>query len=509
MSLKLPIPAWVGASVPLALAVWWWAGLLVRDYVEIGPDEGMEMAKALLLARAPEEAGQAWTDQPWLYARVLAGLWRWSGGDWLAGRLLSGCLAGLWMLAQTRLLPRGSTGVHGFWAGLFLLSWPWFLPLGCSMMVELPWMSLAILSLVLLGLGRCLNPGFCAVAAGLAGLAVSFKVVALMFLPAWMVALAYRESLLGEPRPPPASVWFRLGLWMAVFVLVVGSLLPWGIQGPDQGLIRSHWRSAQWLWQEAAGRFAFSPRFLLSAGVTLLTAGVGAWLLLRDGRGREGWVAGLLVVVPALVHWVHQPFWKFYLLHFAPGVAVLAGWGMGEVCLRVWRGLSTPASRAKPGCFLRSLMVAAALLAGWLNWDFARAVEDVRRIEGNPRRSESPLMEALQKVAPKVRYGYTRAPAFLAQANCLALPELTILPRKRFWSGDITESRIREIIRERQPEILLLREEGEAAEPAWQEILTAFYVHILTDRGLRLYMHHRLKVSPSPGSLERLRELGQ
>ena len=118
-------------------------------------------------------------------------------------------------------------------------------------------------------------------------------------------------------------------------------------------------------------------------------------------------------------------------------------------------------------------------------------------------------MEALQEVAPKTRYGYTRAPAFLAQANCLALPELTILPRKRFWSGDITESRIREIIRERQPEILLLREEGEVAEPAWQEILTAFYVHILSDRGLRLFMHQRLKVIPSRRPLERLRELGQ
>jgi hypothetical protein len=220
-------------------------------------------------------------------------------------------------------------------------------------------------------------------------------------------------------------------------------------------------------------------------------------------------VAALLVAVPALVHWVHQPFWKFYLLHFAPGVAVLAGWGMGDVCLRVWRGLSTPASGTQPSCFLRSLMMAAALLAGWLNWDFARAVEDVHRVEGNPRRSESPLMEALQEVSPKARYGYTRRPEFLAQANCLALPELTILPRKRFWSGDITESRIREIIRERQPDILLLHEDGEVAEPAWQEILRAFYVHILSDRGLRLYMHHRLRVSPSHSPLDRLRELGQ
>lgn len=220
-------------------------------------------------------------------------------------------------------------------------------------------------------------------------------------------------------------------------------------------------------------------------------------------------VAALLVAVPMVVHGLHKPFWRFYLLHFASGVAILAGWGMGEMWRRLGRELREPAASITPVCFVRLLMGSAALLAGWMTWDLSHAVEYVHRIEGNPRRTDSLLLRTLRVVAPKVHYGYTQVPALLAQVNCLAIPELTILPRKRFWSGSITEARIREIVGEQQPDLLLLRVEGEASDPAWQEILAASYTHVLTDRGLALYLHKRIEVRPAHSQLEYLRALGQ
>lgn len=141
------------------------------------------MAKALLLAKAPGEANRAWTDQPWLYARVPAGLWQLFGGEWLGGRLFSVGVASAWLLALPRLMPRGSSVWHGLWGGLFLLSWPQFLPLGCSMMVEVPCVGMATLALVPLMGVRRLTPWHCAAAALLAGLATSFKLLALLFSP--------------------------------------------------------------------------------------------------------------------------------------------------------------------------------------------------------------------------------------------------------------------------------------------------------------------------------------
>lgn len=83
----------------------------------------------------------------------------------------------------------------------------------------------------------------------------------------------------------------------------------------------------------------------------------------------------------------------------------------------------------------------AVLLAGWFSLDLDRARQDVIRIQGNPRVRENPLVLTLRRAAARIRYCYSRNPAFPVQANCLAVPELTIMPWKRFWSGDLTESR--------------------------------------------------------------------
>ncbi len=318
MTLKRPLPVWTGALATLALAVWVWAGVLGQGYVEIGPDEGMEMAKALLVARAPEEMGRAWTDQPWLYARVLAWLWYLSGGEWLAGRLLSVGVASAWLLTLPRLMPRGSSALHGLCGAMLLLTWPQFLPLGCSMMVELPCVGLTTLALAPLMGARRLTPWHCAASAVLAGVATSLKLVALLFFPAWLTALALgiRDS---DKSPGSHLGEGRLWAWAAVFLGTVAVLLPWGLDGQMQGLILPHLRSELVLWQSQQGGYAFTPGLLLPAVATLGAAGAGWMLLARAGRWREGLVPALLVGVPLAVHLVHRPFWSFYLLHFARG----------------------------------------------------------------------------------------------------------------------------------------------------------------------------------------------
>lgn len=508
MTLKQPLPVWTGPLAALALAGWVWVDVLRQGYVEIGPDEGMEMAKALLLAKAPGEAGRAWTDQPWLYARVLAGLWQLSGGEWLGGRLFSVGVAGAWLLALPRLMPRGAAAVHGLCGGLFLLSWPQFMPLGCSMMVEVPCVGIATLALAPLMGVRRLTPWHCAASALLAGLATSLKLVALLFFPAWLVALGLAmrsperriSSYLGERR---------LWVWVAVFLVTAAVLVPWGLGGPEQGLILPHWRSEQVLWEAGGARYAFSPVCLLPAAATLGAVGAGWVLLGQAGRWREGLVPGVLLAVPLLVHLVHRPFWNFYLLHFAPGAAVLGGWGMGEALLRTWRGLRQPDSDANAGArFERLLMVAAVLLAGWFSLDLDRAWRDVIRIQGNPRVRENPLVLTLREAAARIRYCYSRNPAFPAQANCLAVPELTIMPWKRFWSGDLTEPRVREIVARELPDALILRVASELADPAWQGLIATQYTHVLTDRGLALYLRGTNGVNLPRGLGGYLRALG-
>ncbi len=515
MTLKQPLPTWVGALTALTLAVWVWVSVLSRGYVEIGPDEGMEMAKALLLAKAPAEANRAWSDQPWLYAKVLSWLWQVSGHEWLAGRLFTVLVASAWLLVISRLMPRGCSAIHGLWGGLFLVTWPQFLPLSCSMMVEVPCIGLATLALVPLMGVRRLTLWHCAGSAVLAGVATSLKLVALLALPAWLIAVAQAGQATTHHSGNPAeanhavvSATRRLIVWSAAFLVVVGCLLPIGPGGPQQWLLLPHLRSERLLWQTGDSLHAFSPSLLLPTASALVSAAVGLALLRKQGRLREAAVPAALLVVPLVVHSFHRPFWSYYLLHFASGAAALGGWGLGEILRQTWQELRRPRVGEATTHFERHLIAGTLLGAAWFSVDVDRSLLDLQRLQGNQRLRESVLVQTLKQAVPRIHHAYSRDSAFLAQANCLAVPKLTITPLKRFWSGDLTETQVLDLVSEQLPEALLLRVDRELGDPAWQRLLTARYTHVVTDRGLALYLHQVDGVTPRRGAGEYLRSLG-
>ncbi len=83
------------------------------------------------------------------------------------------------------------------------------------------------------------------------------------------------------------------------------------------------------------------------------------------------------------------------------------------------------------------------------------------------------------------------------------------MPLKRFWSGNLTESRVREIVVQQLPEALLLRVNGECPDPAWRALVETQYTHVLTDWGLALYVLRRMPgLSPHRGLGEYLRDRG-
>lgn len=511
------IPAWVGCLVGLGLAAAGWASLLRPGFVEIGPDEGMEMAKALLLALEPEKAGLAWTDQPWLYAKVLAWIWRGFGPPWDACRLFTVVIAVAWLLALPRLMPAGATAIHGLFGALFLLTWPSFLPLSCSMMVEVPCLGLATLALVPLMNPKGTSSWGLALSGIIAGVATGLKLVALLAGPAWALALwraaagrTESEARGTQTDPATVAVLMKVGVWAGAFLVTSVGLLAVGPHGPRQSLLAAHVQSFRLLWSTAASGYTFAPSLLIQVVSVLCAAAVGWRTLVRQGRRQEAAVPLVLFLTPLAVHLVHRPFWDHYLVHFATGAVVLGGWGMGELTRGLWQQLRGRSGGVESGRFEWQLVVAAWVVACWVGFDVDRAWTQRRRIlEAHPRLEQSQVVEALRNAAGRVHYAYSREPAFVAQAGCLAVPELTIMPRKRFWSGDLTETTLLETVKRHRPEALVLRVDREGADPGWREFLKAHYTHVVTDRGLAVYLLNRsLPVRQYPGARERLSELG-
>lgn len=500
------LAAWIGGALKF---------MVLPAYVELGGDEGMEMAKAVLLARARGEAAFAWNDQPWLYSEILARLYGWTGG-WEAGRLLSVLLGGLWLVAVVRLLPAGSGWLHALCAGLMLLTWPGFIHLGASMMLELPVCALAATALVPLTRGGKCRLVQVAAAGVLAGVATGLKLVALVALPAWVVALALAgRRNVAEAGPVTLRRWggafgMTATVWSLAFAITTGVLLHVGPSGPDQSLLVSHVDSARFLRETGDRQLVFTPGRLLASAGTSVAATIGLVLLLRRRRWLEAAVPVALVVTPLCVHLWHRPFWDYYLLHFATGAAVLGGWGAGEL-IRCVGAYLPGAAAAAVRRFEQALMGAAAVVALWLAVDLDRALEEARGVIRQAHlSSQTLLIPALVKAAPDLRFVFTPSAysAYPATLGLVMVPELTLTPRKRFWAGLLTPERLLEIIERRQPDALLLRADEDQRLPGWQPLLSSGYTHVLTDQGLALYLRKELSAEPAVGMKDFLRSRG-
>ncbi len=62
----------------------------------------------------------------------------------------------------------------------------------------------------------------------------------------------------------------------------------------------------------------------------------------------------------------------------------------------------------------------------------------------------------MKHYAPNTKWVYTRSTMYPFHAGLLVIPELAVLPGKRFWSGQISEQQVWETVERYLPEQLLL-----------------------------------------------------
>jgi len=122
----------------------------LRTAVEIGPDEGYELAKATLCLHGYKLYSQVWNDQPPLHTFLLTQVLRHVSSSILAPRLITMCFGAL-LLVSVFQIARHLNGlpVAALTTGLLVAS-PGFLTLSSSCMLEIPGLAPATAALWML-----------------------------------------------------------------------------------------------------------------------------------------------------------------------------------------------------------------------------------------------------------------------------------------------------------------------------------------------------------------------
>ncbi len=456
----------------------------------IGLDEDFELTKGWLWAVGIPLYDPLWNDQPPLLTVLLGSLFRMFGPEITVAR--SAALGfGLALWAGTTVLVGRLAGPFAAAVATFaLISAPGVFFLSLSVMLEVPAFALALWAL------WPLHRWQDAVAApppsehgehGRAGAAVGHPADPSCWsrfverLPAWhwpllsglLLALALQIKLTAAIAAPALMIewWFgtatpkhlheprlrmkMLGVWTtslcggyAGLALLIGHI-------PPSVLWDTHFSSAV-RGASADDPNAF-PHWCFQRDYTDVLLSAGLALLVLVGQRRWGVLRFPLtwLVTAVVVHSLHRPWWQHYFLHFAVPLAWLTGAGVAAL-FQLARGALANERQSQHRWGILWLWGAAGLLGALLTWGGERLWQQALWICHLPRADESGLVAQMRRYAAHTRWVFTRETIVAFHAGVRVIPELAVLPSKRFWSGQVNQEQIWEIVRRYLPDQLLL-----------------------------------------------------
>lgn len=312
-------------SFPAAFAVTWALALFATDFqlvFEFDPDEGNNLIKALLLDRGYGFLSEIWSDQPPLYTYLLWGLFKIYGFSVGPARVMSVLFSALLVFAACDIARREAGVFASVATGIMLCATKGFTKLAVSVMIGLPAIAMAMLSVWAICRYREEKRWGWLFGAGVSlGISLSIKLFTAVVPPVAGIGVLI---LLAAPDPKNIK---RIGTGLGVFAggmvlaLILG-LLPALVSGNFGELFQAHLdaRGVYVSYSDVAEFLSDDREIFLLSLVGFLAA------IKRCAIGNV--ICGGWILLAAVMLQYHDPVWQHHAQLLSVPAAVAAGLGL-------------------------------------------------------------------------------------------------------------------------------------------------------------------------------------
>lgn len=447
-------------AVPLAFFLLMFFFFPYRERFEFDPDEGINAIKGLMLARGYPLYTEIWSDQPPLFTYLIAAIIRAFGHDINILRTLVLLLSTI-LLGSSYFFLRLTWSIWHALAGvLLLLLLPFYKTLSVSVMIGLPAIAFAGLSLLALTLWHQRHSNLWLV---LSATALSFSILTKLFTgflaPIFIAGILIdQKTRLGNTLTwfkvlKPAIIWSLIfaGITLGLGLTLVGpanldQLLGTHLNARNASLYNYINRTYPLVWHL---RESWAILFLALIG--------SAFTLLK-----RNWLSVYLVawtIVGYLLLSLQVPIRYHHQLLITIPAAMLAGIAVGEAVVLL------PEFMRKHNFFnIRGSLFVAAITAFLFTLithapqaylDFRLPAHLLEPAAQEPGR-EQPFIDELTKWGPRTQWFVTDLPIYAFRAGLSVPPPLAVPSEKRWETGELTEEQIIAIVDEYKPEQVLI-----------------------------------------------------
>jgi hypothetical protein len=476
--------------------------LPLRTAVQIGADEGFELAKATLCAHGHELYSEVWNDQPPLHTFLVTQIIKHVSYSVLAARLVTTGFSVLLLVALYFLIFRLAGLMVAATAVFLLLVSPGFLELSASCMLEIPSLALAMAGLCWLANGRT-ETRLPEMGAGLLfGAAILIKLISLVWTPLAALLICWRLLAPDSNRAGSSGRWAALRaasrrefiLRFAVFttcLLASAAVIDFLIERGGyilhfQQTWQSHFAAATTSLYGSADQHKFDWAILLRNWDTTLPAVVGIIVVVSQVRTRflglfsVFWLGWSLVVFSN-----HTPWWAYYYIHTALPLCFLAALGVGRLCVGiVTRFQNRPGNTALAGRVMRLALLGIGGLCA-AAWMVGRVCLEIKSMNAVPRTFSSLVIAESARYRPFTHWMYADDLTLSFHTDIPMLPSLAVVPLKRYWSGGISVEAVAEEFDLYRPEIAILNN-SDTVVP-FRRLLNSNYRLVYQDDRYQLY----------------------
>jgi hypothetical protein len=184
-------------------------------------------------------------------------------------------------------------------------------------------------------------------------------------------------------------------------------------------------------------------------------------------------------LVSFAVFGIHKPWWPYYYVH----TAIPMTW-----CAVI--GALWPSRRIKHYKSRIALVALALFGISSLSWMVGRLYLQVVDLRRCSRTYSSPVIRQMQRFKPFTEWVYADNLAYSFHAGIPMVPSLAVVPVKRLWSGEMTNSRIVAELAKYEPGLVLLRNDGR--QVPFIDLLQTEYQLVYIDSDSRLFARRNI-----------------
>jgi 4-amino-4-deoxy-L-arabinose transferase-like glycosyltransferase len=463
----------------------------LRTAVQIGADEGFELAKATLCLKGHELYTEIWNDQPPLHTFLITKALKHISPSVLVPRLITAGFAAILLASVFLVIRRMSGATTATIASLLLLCSPGFVELSASCMLEIPSLAVAVAGIALLVIVPPCKLRLDALLGGCVfGLALGMKLVPVILGPVLLLFSFIQAREYGKSRAFFALSLAVFALSGATSFLLMDLLIEKGayLAHFRQSWV-SHFGAAASLEYGSAADHPFEWLILFRDWDMTVPALVGIGVLIRDVR-RDlkaliplAWLGLMLVVFI-----IHRPWWSYYYVHIALPLAWCAavGWVrmVGFAAVKVCNAAPLTFASLCRRWFFSSLVLVLALATS--SWMLGRVYLQVSEARRSPKISSTPVLAELRRYRFQAENLFTDATVYSFHSGIPLPPSLAVLPLKRFWSGEMTIALLSSELEQIHPSLILLP--NDSRELPYREWLLSQYRLVYQDDAHLLYL---------------------